>query len=141
MFEPWQRDLLTQSKVGHFGTLTPEGAPHLVPVCYALLENDTLVIAIDEKPKRPGRLARLQNIDRDPRVSLLVDVYDDADWSRLAWLRVDGEAIVIERAGERPDALTAFRERYDQYRSMALEERPLIVIQPARITGWRAATP
>ncbi len=135
------RTLLKQSKVGRLGTLTAEGTPHLVPVCYALLEDDTLVIAIDEKPKRPGRLARLRHIDGNPRVSLLVDVYDDDDWTRLAWVRADGEAEIVEVGGGRDDALHELRERYIQYRSMALEERPLIVIRPRRVTAWRDATP
>ena len=140
MFEPWQQQLLRESKVGHLGTLGPDGAPHLVPVCYALLNDDSLVIAIDEKPKRAGRLARLQHIDRDPRVSLLVDVYDDDNWERLAWVRSDGQASVVEIGGERADALVELRARYAQYRSMALEQRPLIVISPRRVTSWRAST-
>lgn len=124
--------------MARLSTLTADGAPHLVPVCYALLEDDTLVIAIDEKPKRPGRLARLRHIDGDARVALLVDLYDDDDWERLAWVRVDGEASVVEVAGERPEALEALRRRYRQYRAMGLEERPLIVIEARRVTGWRA---
>ena len=139
MLEAWQRELLQDCKVGRLATLTADGGPHLVPVCYALLEDETLVIAIDEKPKRAGRLARLQNIDRDARVALLVDVYDDDDWERLAWVRVDGEATVVEAGGERADALGTLRGRYEQYRGMALEERPLIVIRARKVTGWRWA--
>jgi PPOX class probable F420-dependent enzyme len=141
MFEAWQREFLEASKVARLSTLTADGAPHLVPVCYALLEDNTIVIAIDEKPKRPGRLARLRHIDRDPRVALLVDRYDDDNWQRLAWVRVDGEAGVVEVAGERPGALGTLRERYEQYRTMSLEERPMIVIKPRRVTGWRASGP
>ncbi len=35
------------------------------------------------------------------RVALLVDEYDDADWSRLWWVRVDGIAQVLEDTAAR----------------------------------------
>ena len=95
------------------------------------------MIAIDEKPKRGGTLTRVRNIQRDERVSLLVDHYEE-DWSRLAWVRVDGHARVVERGEERPDGLAALREKYEQYRAMGLESRQVIVIAPGRVIGWRA---
>ena len=85
---------------------------------------ESLVIAIDEKPKAGLRLARLRNIERDPRVSLLADRYDE-DWTQLAWVRVEGNAEILERGGADPAALAALRDRYPQYRDMDLEPRPL----------------
>ncbi|HEY4668183.1 MAG TPA: pyridoxamine 5'-phosphate oxidase family protein, partial [Tepidiformaceae bacterium] len=76
MFEPWQRELFETSRVGRLATIARDGSPHVVPVCYAMV-GDQFVIAVDEKPKRSTRLARLANIERDHRVSLLVDHYED----------------------------------------------------------------
>ena len=134
-FQQWQRELIAELRVARLATVSPDGSPHLVPVCYALVEN-RLFIAIDEKPKRDVRLARLRNIEHEPRVSLLFDRYDDV-WTRLAWVRIDGLAAVFERGDEQPRALAALRGRYPQYGAMALETLPLIAIEPARVSGWR----
>jgi PPOX class probable F420-dependent enzyme len=132
--EPWQRDLITGCRVARFATTPAQGAPALLPVCYAFLE-ERFFIPIDEKPKSGRPLARLRNIDRDPAVSLLIDRYDD-DWSQLAWLRVEGIAVAVD-GGSFPHALAALRSRYYQYREMDLESRELIVIAPLRFTAWR----
>ncbi len=121
--------------MGRLGTIAGDGRPRLVPVCYAL-SGDSVVMAVDEKPKRGGKLARLRDIERDPRVTLLVDRYED-EWTRLAWVRIAGLATVLERGGEHPVALEALRARYPQYGSMGLEALPLIVITPERVVGWR----
>lgn len=136
MFEDWQRQLMNEVPVARLATIAADGRPHLVPVCFALV-GDAIAIAIDEKPKQQGvRLARLRNIDRDRRVSLLVDRYD-ADWSRLAWVRIDGDAEVVELGRVWAEALIALRERYVPYRTMALEELPAIRIRPTKVSGWR----
>ena len=135
MFTDWQRGLLDECRVAHLGTIAPGGEPHLVPVCFAFF-GERFVIAIDEKPKRGGRLARVANIGRDPRVTLLVDRYAE-DWERLAWVRIHGRAAVLQIGAEEPGALAALRERYPRYRGMSLESRPLIVISPQRIVSWQ----
>jgi PPOX class probable F420-dependent enzyme len=85
--------------------------PHAVPIVFARAEG-ALWSPIDGKPKRGGELARVRNIRRDPRVSLLLTHYD-ADWSRLWWLRVDGEAEV--RRAPADAAVAALRRKYPQY--------------------------
>lgn len=135
MFLPWQLDLLDECRVARLGTISASGTPHLVPVCYAVVER-RIAIAIDEKPKRSVELARLANIRRDPRITLLVDRYED-DWTRLSWVRMDGEAQVLERGAAWVEALAALRRRYPQYVAMDLESLPLIRIEPQRVSGWR----
>ena len=133
--QAWQERLLEEERSGVLGTIARSGLPQLVPVCYALAEG-AIAIAIDEKPKRGGTLARVRNIERDARATLLVDHYEER-WERLAWLRLEGDASVLERGGEWREALDALRRRYPRYRAMALEALPLIRLRPTRVAGWR----
>ncbi|MDZ7727188.1 MAG: TIGR03668 family PPOX class F420-dependent oxidoreductase [Dehalococcoidia bacterium] len=135
MLSEADRELLDSCRNGVLGTVAKDGRPHLVPVCYARL-GDEVVIAIDEKPKQDRKLARVRNIERDGRATLLVDRYSD-DWTQLAWVRVDAAATVEPRGASHPDALAELRARYPQYREMALEELPLIRLRPERVVSWR----
>ena len=138
---PRERALLESEPVARLATLARDGRPHLVPVCFALLDEPAgpvLAMPLDEKPKRPGRLARIANLQNDPRATLLVDRYDD-DWSRLAWVRLDVDAVVLERGASWPEALAALRARYPQYRTMDLEALPVVRFVPVRIVSWFAS--
>ena len=75
------------ARVARLATISADGAPHLVPFVFAVA-GDTVYSAVDAKPKRTTALKRLANIDRDPRVTLLADHYDD-DWTALWWVRAD----------------------------------------------------
>jgi len=120
-------------------TLRGARHPRAVPICFAIAHGQ-LVTPIDEKPKR-GRdvshLGRLRDIERDPRVVVLADRWN-ADWSTLAWVRLEGRAAIVERGDQRPLALEALRSRYPPYRSMRLELLPLIVVEPERVATWTA---
>ena len=138
VLEASQRELLQECRVARLATIAADGRPRLVPVCYALVGDD-IAIAIDEKPKSTTELARVRDVRRDPRVTLLVDRYDDADWRRLAWLRLEANAAVLERGDQWPDALAALRARYPQYETMRLEERPMLRLTVTRAVAWSAA--
>jgi len=129
-----QRAFLERCRVARLGTIAPDGRPHLVPVCYAAV-GERIAIAIDEKPKRTTELARVRNIRRDPRVTLLIDEYGD-EWERLAWLRIDGTAALLNRGDEWPNAMEALRVRYAPYARMDLEGLPIIAITATRIVEW-----
>ena len=90
MTEP--ADRFAAAKVARLATVTPDGPPHLVPIVFAVAES-TVYTAVDGKPKTSQRLRRLANIEANPRVSILVDHYDD-DWSQLWWVRADGIATI-----------------------------------------------
>ena len=123
--------------VARLATVRPDGSPRLVPVTFALLE-ELLCFAVDEvKPKRDPRLARLDDIARDPRVTLLVDHYED-DWAALWWVRVDGTAAVHADGALRERALDALAAEYPPYR-VARPAGPVVVITPGRWSGWAAS--
>ena len=136
LFTPEQARFLTSRRVGRLATATADGRPHVVPVCYAF-DGALLYTPIDEKPKRvgAGELRRIKNLRENPRVSLVVDDYDE-DWSKLGFVIVQGRAEIVERGDERTEALALLREKYPQYRVMALEERPLLVIEPESVAAW-----
>ena len=79
-----ERRFVEDRPVAHLGTADAAGKPHVVPVCFAYLD-ECFYIAIDEKPKRSLRLKRLRNIDDNPQVALVFDRYDD-DWTQLGWV-------------------------------------------------------
>ena len=85
---------------------------------------------------RPHRLARVRNITANPHAALVVDHYDDADWTRLGWVMVRGEASLVTAGPAHGGAVAALRLRYTQYRDMRLETCMLIAIAATRVTGW-----
>ena len=129
------------AKVARLATVSAGGAPHVVPVTFAVLDDpnagERIVFVVDDKPKSTPRLRRLDNIAAHPAVCLLVDVYDD-DWSRLWWVRADGWATVLAadtRAGSGAvDALAARYPAYVQRRPRG----PVVSIAVRSWTGWAA---
>src|SRR5919205_4594415 len=89
--------MFAESPVAMLATVGADGAPHVVPVVFAV-HNDVVYTAVDAKRKSTQRLRRLANIEANPQVSMLVDHYDD-DWTQLWWVRVDGEASVYDDGG------------------------------------------
>jgi PPOX class probable F420-dependent enzyme len=130
------RAFIESQRVGRLATVDEQGRPHAVPVCFALYR-DVIYSAIDEKPKRAGaKLRRLRNIEANPNVMLLLDVYEDADWSRLRYVQLRGRAHVIEGGYEHARAIALLRARYAQYAAMALEARPVIAFEVERVVSW-----
>jgi len=124
------------ASVARLATVDATGAPHLVPITFAM-DGNRIVSAVDAKPKRGGRLRRLENITGNPRVSLLVDHYHD-DWRRLWWVRADGTARIVDDGPELVRALELLRGRHVQYRHVELIG-PAIVVDVERWIGWAAA--
>jgi PPOX class probable F420-dependent enzyme len=120
---------LALARVGRLATVTAEGRPHVVPVCFTLA-GGRIFTAVDAKPKATSELARLENVRATGRASLLVDHYDD-DWSQLWWVRVDGSAEVIRSEA----AIDALAEKYAQYRTTR-PAGPVIAIEPDRWRSW-----
>ena len=135
------RRFLEAHRLGHLATAGADGAPHVVPVCYAL-DDAALYFVADQKPKRGSArdLLRLRNLRANPRAALVVDDYDE-DWTRLAWVLVRGPARELLDVTEHAAALRLLRARYPQYRAMALDDpqvHPVVRIEPARVVTWRA---
>jgi PPOX class probable F420-dependent enzyme len=139
-FTSQQLSFLQQQRVGRLATTGGDGAPHVVPVCYAC-DQAGLYIALDAKPKRvaPQQLRRVRNIAEDPRVALVIDRYSD-DWGELAYLLIQGTAtLLLPGEAEHGRAIALLRGRYPQYQAMPIEQQPVIAIRPTRIVTWSSS--
>lgn len=127
------RERFASQPVARLATVRPDGAPHVVPITFAL-DGDVLYTVVDAKPKRHRRLQRLANLQHQPRCAALADHYED-DWQRLWWVRADGDATVTEDPDPRGRAMSLLADRYPAYRDTA-PNGPLIAIHVARWSGW-----
>jgi len=135
MLSDAQRRFLQVGRVAHLATADARGAPHVVPVCYAI-DDATLYITIDEKPKRQDvPLKRLRNIMANPAAAVTVDRWDE-DWTRLAWVMLRGQAEILRLGEEHDGAQALLRDRYPQYRAMDLAPLPVIALRIERVMSW-----
>lgn len=139
------RAFITNHRVGRLATAGEDLQPAVIPICY-VFDGEHIYSPIDEKPKSvaPSSLKRLRNIKTNPQVALVIDDYAE-DWSKLAYVLIAGTAEIIlpDKEGnneelEHARAVELLREKYPQYRSMKIEERPMIKIRPSRIKRWGA---
>lgn len=134
------RAFLARHRVARLATADAAAAPHVVPLCYAVV-GARLYFVIDEKPKDPGgrALKRMRNIAANPQVAVVVDDYAE-DWTALAFLLLRGRADVVDDGRERRRAIIALRRRYPQYRDMDLDgpSHPVVRITPSHAHFWRA---
>lgn len=119
------------ARVARLATVTPAGAPHLVPIVFALL-GETVYSVVDDKPKQTTDLQRLANIRATPRAALLADHYEE-DWTQLWWVRADGAARTLEANDrEARSAIEALSQRYPQQRPTG----PVLAVDVDHWSGW-----
>jgi len=104
-----------------------------VPITFVLVD-DTIVTAVDHKPKRTTQLQRLENIRRNSDVTVLVDHYTE-DWNALWWVRLRGDAEVHD--GASAEVLAALSDKYEQYR-LHPPAGPAIVVRVHDVLAWSA---
>jgi PPOX class probable F420-dependent enzyme len=150
--ERW-RAFLGAARSATLATTTPSGSPRLVPICFVIggagdpAARVRLYSPLDDKPKAitdPHRLARVRDIRARPVASLLVDRWSE-DWERLAWLRLETSADLLEpadgadagnEASEHAEAVAALRAKYPQYADHRLAERPILRFIVERVVAW-----
>jgi PPOX class probable F420-dependent enzyme len=129
-----ERAFVRAARIAHLATADALGQPLVIPICFAF-DGKEFFSPIDEKPKRTTRLKRVRNIEENPKVSLIIDRYDE-DWHRLAYLLIRGTAKILLRGQRHRKGVYLLRRKYPQYRSMAINDRPMIVIIPKQLTSW-----
>jgi PPOX class probable F420-dependent enzyme len=139
---PAARELLAAARVAHLATADQYARPHAVPVVFVLHEG-ILYTPLDRKPKRDDdwhALRRVRNIETNGRVAIVVDRYDE-DWSRLAWVMLEGTATILETGEERDVAATLLREKYAQYETLSLDGRPIVRVEIEHASEWSSEKP
>jgi PPOX class probable F420-dependent enzyme len=94
------------ARVARLATAGADGAPHLVPIVFAVAragDRDLIYSVVDAKRKRTVALRRLVNVAANPAVSVLVDHYEE-DWGALWWARADGVGRVLGERDTKADA-------------------------------------
>jgi PPOX class probable F420-dependent enzyme len=135
MLDESQRGFLARARVARMATADAAGAPHLVPVCFAV-DGGSLYVTVDEKPKRTDiPLKRIRNILENPAVAVTVDRWSE-DWSRLAWIMLRGRAEILDAGIEHDAAQALLRAKYEQYRTMEIAPLPVIALRIARVLAW-----
>jgi coenzyme F420-0:L-glutamate ligase/coenzyme F420-1:gamma-L-glutamate ligase len=135
---------LRERRVGRLATADAAGSPAVVPICFAVVDDErgpAIVSALDEKPKRVpvARLRRVRHILENPEVALVADDYVE-DWRHLAFVQVRGRARLVE-PGEPgfATAIATLRGKYPQYQRMAIAERPMIRIEALTAASWQGS--
>src|SRR5713226_6882600 len=131
-----QAAFIRAARVAHLATADGSGQPLVIPICF-VFDGKEFFSPIDEKPKQtaPRKLKRLRNIAENPRVSLIIDRYEN-DWRRLAYVLIRGSAKILLRGERHRRGVALLRRKYPQYRRMAIHERPMIVITPKQFKHW-----
>jgi PPOX class probable F420-dependent enzyme len=127
---------LATARIGHLATADETGAPHVIPVCFAL-EGEVIYSVLDQKPKRISltRLRRVRNILANPQVALVVDHYEEA-WDRLWYILIRGRAELLLEGEELVEAIALLRQKYGQYQAMDIEDNPVIKIVIEGTVAW-----
>ena len=146
VLDPRKLAFLVAARHATLATIDPDGRPRPVPICFIVDAADParvrLLTPLDDKPKAGDKraLGRVRDIGDRPAVSVLVERWDE-DWSRLGWLRLDGQATLLEPSDAPLDAVGRLRAKYPQYSTHALETSPMIAIEVQHATSWGALEP
>jgi PPOX class probable F420-dependent enzyme len=137
---PAAEEFIERARVARLATIDSESKPHLVPVVF-VFDGNYFFIPIDEKRKtaKPDKLKRIKNIQDNPNVALLIDEYSE-DWTRLAFVMIQGKAAIITTKTQGniqlQEAYKKLTTKYHQYQKIGLSEI-CIIIKPEKVASWR----
>ena len=133
-------EFIATARLGRLATADRAGQPLVVPFCYAW-DGEALVSAIDAKPKRVGDLKRVRNIRENPKVSIVIDHYDE-DWRRLRWVIIQGLAEILTAGRDFAAGVDLLLSKYPQYHGMGLSRDggTMIKVRPGKVLQWRFAS-
>jgi len=132
------RDFLARSRTIILNSIGRDGAPHPMPMFYAVEDDGAIVMTTYTKSQK------IQNLRRDPRVSLLVE--DGTTYAELRGVVFYGSAELIADTGEVMRMLAAVAahqgEPVDESESALAgrrrmaEKRTGIRVKPNRVVSW-----
>lgn len=127
----WVAPAIEQARVARLATTSV-----LVPICFAIV-GQRLVSAVDHKPKSTEKLRRLDDISASGVATVLIDHYDDDDWTQLWWVRIRGTAKVHSDAEPLAEvARAALIDKYPQYQAQP-PYGPVYSVAFDDVRAWR----
>ena len=129
-----QRRFLDAQRVIRLATADASGAPHLVPLCFAV-DGETVYIAGDANAKR------MRNVMQNPRVALLADHYVE-DWSVIGYVLLFGTALDLPVGEEHARASSLLKKRYSQFEGdqYHIEEGGMLAVRIERVVAYGKLT-
>ncbi len=134
-----------ESRKLQLGTINPDGTPHLVTMFYGLVGDRIAFWTY-------GKAQKTRNLERDPRVTCLIEAGDD--YFELRGVLVYGTARLIDAREEVLDVGMAVTARMpgvgdavDELREYVVHtgrKRVAYVVEPTRVVSWdhrKLATP
>ena len=132
------RDFLERSRTIILTSIGRDGAPHPMPMFYAVEDDGAIVMTTYTKSQK------IQNLRRDPRASLLIE--DGAKYFELRGVVLYGIAELIDDTDEVKRILGAIALRQGEPsdesdealagRHLIAEKRTGIRVRPRRIVSW-----
>ncbi|MBI3648058.1 MAG: pyridoxamine 5'-phosphate oxidase family protein [Actinobacteria bacterium] len=109
-------------RVARMATVSPDGTPHVAPIC-PVLDGDRIVVASGTAS------AKVRNLRRQPRLAIVFDEYLE-DWGLLKHAVVFGEATLVEEGPRFERGRALLYEKYPQYpREDPIEEGKSVCIE------------
>lgn len=135
---PAFEEFIQRARVARLATVDSEFKPHVVPVVF-VFDGNHFFIPVDEKRKvsKPEKLKRIRNIQDNPNVALLIDQYDE-DWTKLAFVMIQGKASVASKREGNIQVRRAYNKlmvKYVQYQKIGVGEM-CIKITPKKVASW-----
>lgn len=126
-----QEKLLKHARVARVATTGPDSTPHVVPICPVWAAGN-VYFSTDDNTKKA------RNIERNPRVALVVDDYSE-DWARLCGLLITGQGKLLRSGPEVNRIRKLLAAKFPQYQEEGYLEggSALIVrVTPEKIFSW-----
>ena len=126
-----ERDFLQKAKVGRMAQLGDDGAPRVITLCHAFVDN-FIYIPTQATSWKTDQLRRF------PQVSYVVDDYYE-DWGKLCGVRVQGNVEILETGSEYQKAKDSLFDKYPaQFKEMGWSDGGSVVIKitATRVANW-----
>ena len=129
-FSKSEERFLRMNELGRVATVSTDGTPHVVPVCY-IYQAGKLLVATDYATRK------YRNLLANNRTAFVVDVYRPN-----RGILVQGRGKIVEAGPEFQEAYRLFYKRFSWVRADPWKEReaPFIIIEPIRKTSWGLAS-
>jgi len=137
MTETEAEEFLTESKKVQVATVNPDGSPHLTTLFYVLEDGKIAFWTY-------GRSQKIKNLERDPRITCLVETGDD--YFELRGVSVSGTAEIVTDEARIREIGTAVASRMVDGADLGdigrdeverqVKKRVGVVVVPARTASW-----